>query len=95
MKLSDKIEFQAKHEIYSVCCSCGTEHDGHIPGVCPSCGDDSLLTMWGDDQARRWREGRRTERDRRDGPSRAWIRKHGRHFKADLVTPRSASLVAA
>lgn len=43
----------------SMCSGCGKEHEGHIPGNCPSCNTDSLITTWGEAQAERWRTGDR------------------------------------
>lgn len=62
----------------SICKSCNDEHEGYVPGPCPSCGTDSLITTWGDDQAERLRSGDRYltpagEDDQRNGPSIHWV----------------------
>jgi hypothetical protein len=43
----------------SCCMSCDAEHEGHLPGACPSCNHDSLITVWGDEQLARLRDGLR------------------------------------
>lgn len=42
------------------CTACGTEHDGTPSNaVCPACGQDTLITTWGSEQAERFRTGER------------------------------------
>lgn len=45
----------------SHCGECGEETDG-APALCPSCGQDSLITTWGDEQGERYRTGERYDR---------------------------------
>lgn len=46
-------------EASSVCNACGEVHEGHVPSACPSCKADALITVWGEDQLQRWRDGSR------------------------------------
>lgn len=57
----------------SICHSCGAEHEGHVPGDCPSCKTDNLLTAWGFEQAQRTRENARTDEDMDKGPLLSWV----------------------
>jgi protein gp37 len=63
--------------VLSICKSCEAEHDGHVPGACPSCGVDSLITTWGEWQAQRLRTGERYDNngpcDDEDGPQIQWV----------------------
>jgi protein gp37 len=62
------------------CKGCGEEFQekGHLK-VCPKCGEDSLITTWGEGQAARLRSGERYEDtpqavvDRDEGPQLHWI----------------------
>src|SRR5262245_41228561 len=60
----------------SRCQSCEAEHQGQ-PHTCPSCGNDALITLWGEDQLGRARSGERYAsggpHDRDDGPPLDWI----------------------
>lgn len=61
----------------SRCKACESEHDGHVPGACPSCGRDALITVWGDEQLDRLRSGARYENggphEEDDGPQLDWM----------------------
>lgn len=60
------------------CGRCSESFDGNH-GLCPNCGEDSLITTWGYDQAERWQTGERYEdtpqgeRDRTEGCGISWI----------------------
>ena len=73
----EAVDFSRWLAVRSICSSCGAEHDGHVPGRCPSCGVDNLITVWGQEQAERLRSGDRydpTFDERRDdGPAIDWI----------------------
>jgi protein gp37 len=57
----------------SVCGSCHAEHEGQVPDPCPSCGG-SLITVWGDGQLQRWRDGERADHlPEDDGPPLHWV----------------------
>lgn len=46
----------------SHCSPCGDSFDGS-PELCPSCGEDTLITTWGDAQAERFWSGERYSSD--------------------------------
>lgn len=61
----------------SRCKACEAEHAGHVLGVCPSCGRDALITVWGEEQLQRLRSGVRYADDgphaRDEGQQLQWV----------------------
>lgn len=61
----------------SRCKACEAEHDGQVPGICPACGKDALVTVWGEAQLERARSGERYARGgphaQDEGPQIQWV----------------------
>ena len=65
--LLDPVDLAEWLAAMSMCSKCGEEHEGHIPGNCPNCNTDNLVTVWGEAQAERWRTGERYDPNNSEG----------------------------
>mgnify|MGYP003521408986 FL=1 len=55
---ADALDLDTLTREQSHCSPCGESFDGS-PELCPSCGEDTLITTWGDAQAERFLNGDR------------------------------------
>ncbi len=55
---ADALDLDELTREQSHCSPCGESFDGS-PDLCPSCGEDTLITTWGDAQAERFLSGDR------------------------------------